>query len=480
MEVKSLTKESLSKQLVSFNSKTSGSNDFDKLFTSTKKTNRDNNYKENDYQKNKKEPVKTSELDRNNQNQQVKKTDKADKTDNVKDTDKISDTEKTDKAEETTNNEDEKIVTGNLEELLMLISETFNLPVNEISEKFVSMLENGEELNINNVLAGMKELLGSDVDLLKLGNLKQFLEQGKILLDNINFKLLENTEEINIEEILRNLVEENEDVFTKLNVTNVEAVETEEVNTDSSKTNETGNLELKATVENNSVKTKETLEKNVEEVTEEIVEEIVDEVKVSTETNSSFSNNSNQFSNNNFTNAQNNQNINPQVVNVNTQVEFTEEVAKTVTKNQTLNQMDNFNVINQIVDKMKVQVKPDVSEIKIALSPEHLGDVSLKIATHNGIVTAQFIAENQRVKELIESQFSSLEDTLRQQGLDVGNLSVEVNDNSQSRQDAYEKGTYDYKGNVSNVGDEEVEESIPLDSLDERGNLVSSKVNIEV
>ena len=78
------------------------------------------------------------------------------------------------------------------------------------------------------------------------------------------------------------------------------------------------------------------------------------------------------------------------------------------------------------MEKLKVSVKPDLSEVKILLRPEQLGEVSLKIATQNGIVTAQFIAENQKVKEIIESNFNQLRDMLSEQGVDVGALEVNV------------------------------------------------------
>ena len=93
-------------------------------------------------------------------------------------------------------------------------------------------------------------------------------------------------------------------------------------------------------------------------------------------------------------------------------------------------------VINQLSDKIRVEVKADnTTEIKMVLKPESLGEVSLKIATQNGIVTAQFIAESQRVKEIIEAGFNQLRDILNQQGINVNALSVSVGQrNDQSGQ----------------------------------------------
>ncbi len=94
--------------------------------------------------------------------------------------------------------------------------------------------------------------------------------------------------------------------------------------------------------------------------------------------------------------------------------------------------VDTESVVKQLTESMKVEVKADVTnEIKIALRPAHLGDVTLKIITENGIVTAQFEAESQRVKEIIESNFNQLKQTLEEQGVSVGNLEVNVRSENQ-------------------------------------------------
>lgn len=103
-------------------------------------------------------------------------------------------------------------------------------------------------------------------------------------------------------------------------------------------------------------------------------------------------------------------------------------------KTQSLKNINSTDIIKQIMERMKFSVKPDVNEVKILLRPEHLGEVSLKIATQNGIITAQFTAENQKVKEIIESNFSNLKDILHEQGIEVGSLEVNISDDSKNYQ----------------------------------------------
>ena len=101
-------------------------------------------------------------------------------------------------------------------------------------------------------------------------------------------------------------------------------------------------------------------------------------------------------------------------------------VAQTVSKVRTPSNVSTTDIINQIVNKMKVDVRGNLTEVRIVLTPEHLGDVSMKVAVQNGIVTAKFVAENQRVKEIIESNFEVLKESLQKQGIEISSLSVSV------------------------------------------------------
>lgn len=152
-------------------------------------------------------------------------------------------------------------------------------------------------------------------------------------------------------------------------------------------------------------------------------------------------------------------------------------------KTQVLKNINTSDVIAQIMEKLKVSVKPDLSEVKILLRPEQLGEVSLKIATQNGIVTAQFIAESQKVKEIIESNFNQLRDMLSEQGVDVGALEVNVSNSDE------EKTTYNMFGQNSEKGEKRIndliensfekEELIREKEIKEE-NIINSQVNYSI
>lgn len=83
-------------------------------------------------------------------------------------------------------------------------------------------------------------------------------------------------------------------------------------------------------------------------------------------------------------------------------------------------------LMSQIIDKAKVMLDGQKSEMIMELRPESLGKLALKVVTENGIVMAKFVAENQQVKEVIESNMQLLKDTLEEQGLSVKGFSVSV------------------------------------------------------
>ncbi len=123
----------------------------------------------------------------------------------------------------------------------------------------------------------------------------------------------------------------------------------------------------------------------------------------------------------------------------NSQTSFLNEVSKTTMRSS----VDTENILKQISEAMKVEIKGEVSnEIKITLRPQHLGDVTLKIVTDNGTITAQFEAQNQRVKEIIEANFNQLKSSLEEQGISVSNLEVNV-----SQQDQNNGATTDFSQN---------------------------------
>ena len=73
---------------------------------------------------------------------------------------------------------------------------------------------------------------------------------------------------------------------------------------------------------------------------------------------------------------------------------------------------------------MSLSARTGVSEARILLVPEHLGEVAVRITLQNGQLTAQFVTENAIAKDLIENQFVALRGALQSQGIQVDGLEV--------------------------------------------------------
>jgi flagellar hook-length control protein FliK len=81
-------------------------------------------------------------------------------------------------------------------------------------------------------------------------------------------------------------------------------------------------------------------------------------------------------------------------------------------------------IVEMAIKQMKLSGGNGISEAKITLMPEHLGQVDVKISIQNGQVIAQFLADSVHGKEMIEGQLSQLRAALQSQGLQVDKLEV--------------------------------------------------------
>lgn len=113
-----------------------------------------------------------------------------------------------------------------------------------------------------------------------------------------------------------------------------------------------------------------------------------------------------------------------------------QELSETAARLASSNPRDALEIISQITEQLKVEVKADTTELRLTLKPESLGEVSMRILTQNGVVTAQFFAENQRVKEIIESQLNDLKNSLQEKGIEVAEMAAFVGQDPSNRNSA--------------------------------------------
>ncbi len=105
-----------------------------------------------------------------------------------------------------------------------------------------------------------------------------------------------------------------------------------------------------------------------------------------------------------------------------------DNVFKTIV-NENSKVLDKDSIFQQIVEKVKVDLDK-TDEIRIKLKPDFLGEISLKISTEKGIVTAKAFVENYNVKQIIESNLDNLKDNMRELGINFEALDVSVGKDS--------------------------------------------------
>ena len=85
-------------------------------------------------------------------------------------------------------------------------------------------------------------------------------------------------------------------------------------------------------------------------------------------------------------------------------------------------------IANQIMEQIKVTIRPEQTNMELQLNPEHLGRVNLTITEKEGMMTAQFTTQTEVAKEAIESQMAALRESLQNQGIKVEAIEVTVSE----------------------------------------------------
>jgi flagellar hook-length control protein FliK len=126
--------------------------------------------------------------------------------------------------------------------------------------------------------------------------------------------------------------------------------------------------------------------------------------------------------------------------------------------------------IEQLAERIQVQVRDGKGEIRIQLKPDSLGHLEIRAeSTVNGVV-ARIMAESGTVKNYLESNMHLLQQSLQDQGLRIDRIQVSVQDNSGSQSSSGyaaesghsgsgnqgRSGSRSRSGEVSSAGQEEL------------------------
>lgn len=144
------------------------------------------------------------------------------------------------------------------------------------------------------------------------------------------------------------------------------------------------------------------------------------------------------------------------------------------------------NIMDQIMNSMRVQAGDNLTEIQMQLQPETLGNLHIHIASKEGVVTAQFTAETESVKSVLESQVVLLRENLEQQGIKVEAVEVtlashqferNLEQGGQEQQQPGQESKHRRSLNLEDLDLEEISEldeaeRIQVEMMEQNGNTV--------
>lgn len=128
-------------------------------------------------------------------------------------------------------------------------------------------------------------------------------------------------------------------------------------------------------------------------------------------------------------------------------------------------------IMKQITDFMRTHLNAQGSSVELQLHPASLGTLNIAVTAKNGIITAQFTAQDEAVRTILENQVAELRSRLDEQGVKVEAIEVTVSSHEFERnleqnadQDADERGEAEAKRrttrrlNLDEPGDGDAEE----------------------
>ena len=114
------------------------------------------------------------------------------------------------------------------------------------------------------------------------------------------------------------------------------------------------------------------------------------------------------------------------------------------------------------IEQVDVKVLSQTKEINIALSPRELGNMNVKIVEQHGMMVAEIKVDNEKAKDFILNEINDLRNSLEEQGLNVADVKVDIRqDNHETQmQQERQKSSRRIQEILASFDEEEEEETI--------------------
>ncbi len=137
--------------------------------------------------------------------------------------------------------------------------------------------------------------------------------------------------------------------------------------------------------------------------------------------------------------------------------------------------VDAIDVINQIVERVRISQGIDTTTIEMQLNPENLGRIYLNISSHEGIVHAQLYVQNEDVKAALAAQIATLTESLNQAGVKVDAVEIAVAMHEFERNLEQNAGSGEEQNQESQEKSQTSRRSLRLDGFDDPELMLSEE-----
>ncbi|BDU50107.1 flagellar hook-length control protein FliK [Haliovirga abyssi] len=131
------------------------------------------------------------------------------------------------------------------------------------------------------------------------------------------------------------------------------------------------------------------------------------------------------------------------------------EPKKVIQQNTKLNYT---NILEQVENGIKMNFNSSTKEMKIKLHPEELGELEIKIRIEHNIMKAEFVVDNQKVKEILENNFNNLRNNLNDKGFSGAEINVTIsNGNFQENRNGKKEKVNDFFKKKNKISSSEID-----------------------
>ncbi len=170
-----------------------------------------------------------------------------------------------------------------------------------------------------------------------------------------------------------------------------------------------------------------------------------------------------------------NHNANETVINTQATVNVSQAVeSQTMPQFSSYLSADTVQIMEQIVQQMRVTISNEITTMEMQMNPENLGKVYVNISSEEGVVNAQFHATNEVVKEALETQIATLRESLNQAGVKVDAIEVTIASHEFERNLEQHSQNPDEHMNAQETN-EKKRRNLNLDSLDELAGVMTEE-----